>query len=156
MMLALLFACSSEATDAPVAIEPQPNELSECGVCGMTVGEQPAPRAQLQDRDGHVHFCSIGDLRAFLSAPSPRGEALGIWVEALPQDYDAAGLDSSPQAWVPAEQATFVVGFQRGSVMGLPVLSYAEEGHADQAAKAVEGHTTDWGALKATSFDQVP
>lgn len=154
MIALLLWSCSGAPT-VETAAAPQPTGLAECAVCGMVAREQPAPRAQIERKDGtHEFFCSIGDMRADLAAPSPHGSAVGIWVEALPPGFDPAAPAGPELPWISAESASYVVGRARPGTMGRPVLSYADRATAE--AEAAEGHVVDWASLVATPFDQDP
>ncbi len=154
----LLLGCGSRAEQggaAPVqAVDPGG---AECAVCGMVVREQPAPRGQVVHRDGtHAFVCSLGDLRAYLQTPGPRGEPVATYVEGLPDGADLHLLDTDPQPWIPAEDAHYVVGFARPSVMGLPIGSFASERGAALAASALSGHQATWDALRSTPFNELP
>lgn len=130
---------------------------AECAVCGMVVREQPSPRGQVVHRDGeHAFLCSIGDLRAYVQAPGPRGEPVATWVEALPEGLDLGARDAAQQPWILAEGARYVVGFERSGVMGLPVGSYASAEAASLAASALAGREATWSALRATPFNELP
>ena len=155
--LALAACTGTSAPSATLEVAPQALEGQECSVCGMTVREQPSPRGQVLHRDGtRLHFCSLGDLRAHLEAPSAHGAVLGTWVEALPSDYDATKHDTALQPLVPAESATYVVGFERPRVMGRPTLAFSEPALAEAAAEKVGGHVVDWPKMTSTPSHQVP
>lgn len=157
LVTSLLLACGSGQQAAVVAAAPEPIALAECAVCGMVVREQPAPRGQVLHRDGARLFtCSLGDLRAHLAAPSPHGKAEQVWVESLPADYDAAGIDSAQQSWQLAADARYVVGVQRPSVMGPPALSYATEDQAQAAAIATGGYVVSWQELRTSPINENP
>jgi nitrous oxide reductase accessory protein NosL len=155
-MIALLALLACSSTAVPDAAPPVPEALArqECDVCGMTVAGQPPPRGQVQHRDGtHLHFCSLGDLRAHLEAPSPHGAVVATWVELLPAgDPLALPLDALPVGR--AEEASFVVGFARPGTMGRPALAYARSAEAEVAAAALGGRVVGWAALRAApSFE---
>ncbi|NOY24338.1 MAG: hypothetical protein GXP62_00550 [Oligoflexia bacterium] len=150
-------ACSTPTQSTAVAASPAEIEDAECAVCAMMVREQPAPHAQVVHRDGTRAFtCSIGDLRAYLAAPSPHGKVQQIWVQALADDYDPAGTSPIGGPWVLAADAHYVVGVTRPTVMGRPVLAYATPAQATAAAKATGGHVVTWQALRDTPFSQDP
>ncbi len=156
MSLWIWLACSSVEV---VEIEPEPAAigLAECAVCGMTVNEQPSPRGQVQHRDGqHKHLCSLGDLRAYLAAPSPLGTPIGVWVEALPAGLDPALRDTSEQPWVPASQAAYLGGVHREAIMGEPMLSYSSVPEARAAQESWGGQGYSWEQLEATDFSRLP
>ncbi len=123
---------------------PQPIGEAECGACGMIVREQLSPRGQVLHHDGtHVWLCSIGDLVAYLGAPSPHGRVEQVWVEVLPPDFDLANGDSAEQPWLPASSASYVLGISR-MVMGTPALSFASTGDAAAVAQRVNGRVATW------------
>ncbi len=105
-----------------------PIELAdqEDAVCGMLVREQSAPRAQVIHRDGErAFFCSVGDLLVHLSAPSPHGSVQVVFVEVLRADDDPQESHTAARPWRRAEEATYVIGIDRPSIMGASVLAYA-------------------------------
>ena len=158
IVLAMLIACGGPGAPAvDVVVEPQPVFGAECAVCGMMVAEQPAPRGQVVYRDRtHAHFCSIGDLRASLQAPSPHGKATHVYVEALPAAVDPALTNTAPLPWVDAQQAWFVFGAERPLVMGLPVLSFADSEAANAVAKRLGQPVVRWPTVIDTPFHTLP
>ena len=147
-----LSACSgSSATTAdPASTAAQPLARQMCEVCGMVVDEQPSPRGQLVHRDGtHLHFCSLGDMRIYLSAPSPRGKPVAMHVEDLPTSFDPAATDTVERPWIDATSAHYVVGFERAGIMGKPVATFSDRAAADQVAARVSGQVVSWEAWRA-------
>jgi nitrous oxide reductase accessory protein NosL len=123
------------AEHQPVAIADQEDE-----VCGMLVREQSAPRSQIVHRDGsRVFFCSLGDMLVHLGAPSPRGRAEALFVEVMAPHEDPMQTHAGPHEWVEAHDAVYVVGIERRSIMGEPVLAYASEAHAKLAMQGRDG-----------------
>lgn len=121
--------------DRPVAIADQ-----EDAVCGMLVREQTAPRGQVLHRDGtRAFFCSIGDLLVYLGTPSPHGAARVVFVEVMQPDEDPAARHTGPHPWRVADQVAYVVGVERGGVMGAPVLVYDDVEQARTVAAAHPG-----------------
>lgn len=157
LALALVLGCGgAKQTSEVQAVAADPGG-AECSVCGMVVREQPSPRGQVVHRDGsHAWFCSIGDLRAYLQTPGPRGAPIATFVEAMPAGVDLYQRDPAPRPWVRAEDATYVVGFQRIGVMGKPVGAFASVDGAAASAPGVEGHLCSWEALRLTPFNDVP
>jgi nitrous oxide reductase accessory protein NosL len=154
LLVLLVAACSGAEVETTVSFEPQEPGTAECSVCGMVVAEQPAPRGQVVHRDGkHNFFCSLGDLRAYLQTPTPAGRPEGTWVEVLPPGFDLASRDASPHPWLAADSAVHVVGAQRGGIMGLPILSFADAASAVVPAGA---RVTTWVALESTPFNELP
>ncbi len=118
---------------------------AECGACGMVVREQPAPRSQLVYHDGtRVFFCSVGDLVQYMRSPSPHGSVDRIYVEALDPAADPRKPSTALRPWVDAQSAAFVLGVERGHIMGVPVLAYASKTAALRVAKRYGGQLADW------------
>lgn len=159
LLLTLMLACGpATAPDAPTAAAaPEAFAGKTCAACGMVVAEQPPPRGQARHRDGtHAHLCSLGDLRAYLQAPSPHGKVHEVWVEALPAGYDPAAPGTAPLPWLDAADAHYVVGFERPGTMGRPALSFASPDQASEAASRVGGRVVDWSALSNAPHDTDP
>lgn len=154
----LLIACTGQPTaERTSAVAPEGLTGQSCAVCGMIAREQPPPRGQVRHRDGtHLHFCSLGDMRAHIQAPSPHGAVTDSWVEALPAGYERADRSRAPLTWIPAEQASYVVGFERPRVMGVPALSFEMVSDATEAARRVGGRVVDWPAMRTTPAHQIP
>lgn len=153
LVLPLALACTANAPSVRTEFEPLPSEGAECAVCGMVVDEQPAPRGQLARADGsHEFYCSVGDLRAGVAAPSPHGGARAIWVEP----GETPGEHHPVTTWLPAEGLTYVVGFPNPGVMGRAALAFRNAERATAAAASLGGWTTTWADLRATPFTQDP
>jgi copper chaperone NosL len=155
--ISLWLACTTATTTVEADTTASDQVGAQCDVCGMMVSEQPAPRGQLVYRDGtRAHFCSVGDLRASLEAPSPHGSPLSLYVEALPADFDPASNLVSTFPWVAAEDAGYVFGATRPLVMGTPVLTYADPAAAAHAAEQHGLHAYSWESVRAAPFNQSP
>jgi copper chaperone NosL len=152
LALACLSACG-ESTPAPDGAGDRMPEISsqECAVCGMLVRDQPAPRGVARHRDGTEAFaCSVGDLLVYLGAPSPHGRASEVLVEIMEPGVDPALRETHAHAWVSADAAWYVLGVERGGIMGPPVLAYAEHADADAAARGhEEARVVDFAELEA-------
>ncbi|MFT7521865.1 MAG: nitrous oxide reductase accessory protein NosL [Kiritimatiellia bacterium] len=158
-LLLCLTACvgtgASATVDLDTAAAPLARQL--CEVCGMTVDDQVSPRGQALHRDGtHVHFCSIGDMRAYMDAPSPRGAPVALHVESVPGGFEPASKDTSARPWVSAKTAFYVVGFERPGIMGKPVASFERADEAAAAAERLGGRVVTWEQLRKTPSYEVP
>jgi len=134
-------ACGEEhSRSSTVAHEPIPIGDQEDPVCGMLVRNQSAPRGQVRHRDGtNLTFCSLGDLLVHLGAPSRHGDIESVLVEVLLPEEDPMESHTGEHPWVPAAEAFYVVGVPRRSIMGPPVLSYADEASAAEVAGSHPG-----------------
>ncbi len=123
-------------------------DTETCSACGMVIREQPAPRGQVIHRDGSREFmCSIDDLVQYLDVPSPSGKPRKIFAEVMPDDHKLDDMDTGPQSWAEAAGVFFVIGIDRGGVMGDPALTYRTKDAAEMAAKNFGG--------KVVTFDQL-
>jgi len=149
--LGLAVACSSEEQAAREAAAARPERIADQAgaVCGMLVRDQSAPRAQVVHRDGERAFvCSIGDLLAYLAAPSPHGAVMAVLVEVMREDEDPAQAHLEEHAWVRAEEGHYVVGVERSGIMGDPVLVYADAVVAGRVATRLGGQVMAFQALR--------
>jgi nitrous oxide reductase accessory protein NosL len=137
--IAATSGCGSEkAPSSPVAHGPAAIDDQEDPVCGMLVRNQSAPRGQVRHRDGtSLAFCSLGDMLIHLDAPSRHGETAYIYVEVLRADEDPMKSHPGEHPWAPAAEAFYVIGVKRQSIMGPPILSYAD---AETAAEVASSH----------------
>jgi copper chaperone NosL len=141
-------SCKEEraTTAKPVAEKP---ERASCAVCGMVVREQLPPRVQVVHRDGkRVFLCALSEVDAYLSAPSPHGNATEVFVEVLPPDQDPLKVDAAPLQWVPAPSAHFVLEGPKRRVMGASVLAYESHDAAQGVASRHGGRVVDFSALR--------
>lgn len=157
LALAGLLGCGSSASEAPVERVAVDHGPAECAVCGMTVRDQPAPRGQTLHRGGeHRHFCSLGDLRAWVQTPSSLGKPLAVWVEDLGPGFDAAAADDAARPWIEAQDAVYVVGIERTNIMGKPILSFSGVEAAEAQRTLPGARRTTWDALLTTPFHDIP
>ncbi len=150
---ALLIMLNAGCNKAQTAANSTPTEATaiadhQCAACGMTVRDQPAPRAQLIRADGTREFlCSIGDLLSYLDEPSPHGQATAVFVEQLDPTAAPSDLDPTPRPWRKAEEAGFVIDVER-RVMGKPVLVYATPAEATMVAQQHSARAVLWHELR--------
>jgi len=154
--LALALAVSSATgcgRDDPAreALAPDPIPISdqEGAVCGMLVREQSAPRSQVVHRDGERAFlCSIGDLLAYLAAPSPHGAPVRVLVEVMEPTQDPAESHTGDHPWIDAEAGVYVVGIERPRVMGAAVLVYRDRAAAEAVIAGTSAKILSWSELE--------
>jgi nitrous oxide reductase accessory protein NosL len=122
----------------------------ECELCGMIVAEQPASRAQVVHRDDHrALLCSIAELVPYLSAPSHHGKPKAVFVEHQLDGDDSAPTITAPRPWIPAEDASYVLGGPDRAVMGQSVLIYRDSATANSMANSFGGHVLNWTSLQS-------
>jgi nitrous oxide reductase accessory protein NosL len=158
LVLLLLTGCGKRASDdAARPITAESLHGHDCAVCGMVVDEQPAPRGQVRHRDGsRAYACSIGDLRAYVQAPNPKGAPTHVWVEDLGPGWKPSDTNRDERPWIPASEATFVVGFPREGVMGLPAASFKTAADASRLGLAAGRDPVGWRELETTPFGEAP
>jgi len=136
LAVALLMALgcgTGKQAESVAPAEAGPLADHEGAVCGMLVRTQSAPRGQVVHRDGtNLFFCSIGDLLVHLSAPSPHGRVVEVFVEVLEPDEDPNRPHLAPHPWLRADEVAFVIGIERPNIMGEPVLAYRDAEAASQ------------------------
>jgi nitrous oxide reductase accessory protein NosL len=114
----------------------------------MLIREQSAPRGQVIHRDGKRSFlCSIGDLLAYLAAPSPHGAPARVLVEVLQPTQDPAESHTGAHPWIDAEEGVYVVGLERPQVMGTPVLIYRDRAAAEHVIEEPSAKIMSWNEL---------
>lgn len=151
LLLVVAVGCGkSDSKAVGPDLDPAPLEHHhECAACGMIVAEQSSARAQVVHGDGtRAYFCSIGDMLAYLAAPSPHGKIVGSWVEAMDPTKDPSEFSTDKLPWIPATSASYVIGIDKPRVMGKPVAVYERRADADAAAAKYKGTATDWNGLR--------
>lgn len=153
LMCVLLLGCSADEAEPGDTASQGAQSLSgtEGAVCGMVVSEQPAPRAQVVHRDGtRLFLCGIGDLLVHLEAPSPHGDPIEIYVEAIEVDEDPREIDVSEHEWIRAEDASYRLGDERPHlIMGEPVMVYRDRSTAESAISHGPTRILAFGELQA-------
>jgi nitrous oxide reductase accessory protein NosL len=148
---AFVLACAeNDSTREMLDLAPIPIADQEGAVCGMLVREQSAPRSQVVHRDGDRSFlCSIGDMLAYLAAPSPHGAPARVLVEVLEPTQDPAESHTGTHPWIAAEDGIYVVGIERPRIMGAPVLIYRDRAAAEQVIAGTSAEILNWDELSA-------
>ena len=157
LVLVLLAGGCGDAPGAGGSIGLEPAALAdqEGAVCGMIVRDQSAPRGQVMHRDGERSFlCSIGDLLAYLEAPSPHGAPARVLVEVLQPTQDPAESHTGAHPWITAEEGIYVVGIERKRIMGAPVLVYRDRAAAEQVIAGTSAKILSWDELGPWWADQ--
>jgi nitrous oxide reductase accessory protein NosL len=151
-----LVGCSdAPQTQGTDALQPAAITDQEGAVCGMIVRDQSAPRGQVIHRDGERAFlCSIGDLLAYLEAPSPHGDPASVLVEVMDPSEDPSQHHPGAHPWIPARDGVYVVGIRRRQIMGPPVLVYQDQASAEQVVAGTEARVLDYPELLRWWQDQ--
>ena len=152
-----LAACGPSEKEANTAEAPTPKntENGTCVACGMVMREQPAPRGQVVHRDGtRAYLCSIDDLVQYLDIPSPNGKPVKIYAEIMPDAHGRLDMDVAWRPWGEVTDVFFVIGIERGAVMGDPVMTYRTEQAAGQAAREFGGTIVTFERLREANRER--
>lgn len=119
--LIALAACKEEQAAAP----PAPVDLTETALsyfCQMNVTEHAGPKGQihLKGYPAPLFFAQVRDLVAYLKSPEREAEITAIYVSDMgaAPSWRAPGISN----WIPADQATYVVGAEVAGGMGAPEI----------------------------------
>ena len=124
-----LAGCSEQQETA----RPSPVELTRDAVghfCGMTVVDHPGPKGQafVAGQDAPLWFSSVRDTVAFILLPEESNDLLAIYVNDMAQARDWA---APPPAWIPADEAVYVIASARRGGMGaLEAVPFSSEAAA--------------------------
>ena len=139
LMATLLLAACGEAEQAA---KPPPQTLTRDAIghyCQMIVADHLGPKAQLflRDVEAPVWFTSVRDAIAFTLLPGEPKTIAAIYVT----DMAKVAWDSkSPDAWLEAEKAYYVIGSEkRGGMGALETVPFGDAGEAEAFAKAHGG-----------------
>lgn len=149
LALVLLAGCDRVSSTQQEEHTAHPIGHAECAACGMTVGNQPAPRGQVVHHDGtRAYLCSISDLIHYAGVPSRHGRIVATFVEVMDDGSDPAELATESLPWARAAEASYVMGVARPRIMGPPVLTYGAEDLAMEAAARFGGAAVSWEELQ--------
>lgn len=157
VVASLALASCRDASEAggSEALEAGAIDDHEGAVCGMIVRDQSAPRGQVIHRDGERAFlCSIGDLLAYLEAPSPHGNPASILVEVMDPSEDPSVPHTGDHPWIAARDGVYVVGIPRRQIMGPPVLIYRDRASAERVIAGTDALVLDYPELVRWWRDQ--
>lgn len=150
LSLFLLAGCTG-GEEAATPVSPQePDRSAACKVCGMTVVDYPGPKAQifLKGEEKPAHFCSTRDFFGYiLEEDSPQAHRIrAMYV----QDMGVTDWEKPHEgetAWIPAKEALYVVGSDRGGAMGPTLASFASEKDAQAFADEHGGELMRFGEI---------
>tara|TARA_B100001939_G_scaffold347930_1_gene371395 strand:+ start:9337 stop:9906 length:570 start_codon:yes stop_codon:yes gene_type:complete len=116
--------------------------------CGMIVADHKGPKAQihLEDRPTPIWFTSVRDAVAYLRMPEGGPRITGVYVHdmARAQSWENPGDD----AWVPAEDAIYVIGSSRRGGMGaLETVPFSDRTKAQAFVKEHGGQIVALGDI---------
>ncbi len=145
--LIALAACKEEARVAP---DPVPMTQEALGYfCQMNIADHGGPKGQIH-LAGHLQplfFAQARDVVAYLKTPEREAEIVAVYVS----DMGAAPSWRHPgdSNWIPADQATYVVGADVAGGMGAPeIVPFAN-------AQAANDFIATYGGSQM-SLDQIP
>jgi copper chaperone NosL len=142
--LAVLFfglaACSAEESESPL---PGPVAMTAEAVgyyCNMMVLEHEGPKAQihLAGLEHPIWFTQVRDAVAFRRSPEETRQVRAVYVH----DMEKAESWAHPgdDAWVNAEDASFVIGSSRSGGMGAPeAIPFGRKEAAERFSKEYGG-----------------
>ena len=84
----------------------------------------------------------------YLSAPSPHGQPVAIYVEVMDAAAEPRDMDVEPRPWRAAETVHYVQGNLHRQVMGEPVMTYEDETEAAAAATRFGAQVVGWEQLR--------
>jgi len=145
--LVALAACKEEASVAP---DPVPMTQEALGYfCQMNIADHGGPKGQIH-LAGHpqpLFFAQARDVVAYLKTPEREAEIMAVYVS----DMGAAPSWRYPgdNNWIPADQATYVVGANVAGGMGAPeIVPFADP-------QAAQDFIATYGG-RYMSLDQIP
>ncbi|HEX5514388.1 MAG TPA: nitrous oxide reductase accessory protein NosL [Gammaproteobacteria bacterium] len=129
-LLLPLLGCERAADVQAQALAPVPITADdECAVCGMSIHHHPGPKGQLflAGSQQPAKFCSTVDLFVYALQPE--------YQERIAQAYvhDMSATDwqrPDDAAFIPANEAWFVVGHDQRGAMGPTLASFRDTGTA--------------------------
>lgn len=148
LLAALLAGCGDggESATAPPAVEPTREAMTYYG--GMILVDHPGPKAQihLASRDKPLWFPQVRNAVAFTMSPEEPDDITAIYVT----DMAVADGWASPQQWIPADEAVYVIDSEcRGGMGALEAVPFSQR----EAAQAfIELH----GGKLVASWDAIP
>ncbi|MFM9995655.1 MAG: nitrous oxide reductase accessory protein NosL [Phycisphaerales bacterium] len=151
--LLAIAACGRGAATGPPALR---LGRDECGECGMAIHDERSSGALLIDRYGRRDYVLFDDIGCLLDAGRSEGAALQL-VGAFVHDY-------SSNAWIPADNAVFVVtdGSSLRTPMGSGIAAFTDHAGAEGGRQQFGGEILDYRSLAAwrrermTERHQVP
>ncbi|MCC5857917.1 MAG: nitrous oxide reductase accessory protein NosL [Ectothiorhodospiraceae bacterium] len=146
-----LFGCGGDGGSAADACSPiRLTDDHDCALCGMTVIRHPGPKAQACLRDGRVlPFCSVHDMLSWAWQPESGPSIRVLYVH----DLSLTGWNQpSDDAYVPAEEAVYVVGHDQRGAMGHSPAPFSDRGDAEAFAEAHGGDLLAYDELNWDTF----
>ncbi|MHA3980101.1 nitrous oxide reductase accessory protein NosL [Halovulum sp. GXIMD14794] len=144
LSLFTLASCKEEAANRPDPVELTPDAVGY--YCQMELLEHVGPKGQihLDGMPAPIFFSQVKDTVAYLHMPEQSHAVRAIYVQ------DMAGITdwARPGAWIPVENAVYVIGSDRFGGMGAPEFVPFSDREAARAFAARHG-----GELR--QFDQI-
>jgi nitrous oxide reductase accessory protein NosL len=154
---------------------PEPATLTDedsCDVCGMVITKHPGPDAEIfypdrrpNDHDNPAHFCSTWEAFQFDFARRDEGwERSAFYVTDYSSvDYELLSeggeslISSHPEAeaFVAAEEVTFVVGSEVKGSMGRDLIGFSERADAESFLSEHGGELAELDDVTPTMIEQL-
>lgn len=135
--LNLLAGCS-DPQGGNASLTPQEIEAgTSCSLDGMLLADYPGPKAQVHHAGQAApdFFCDTVELFSTLLAAEQVRAVRAVYV----QDMGQADWEQPRGHWIDAKAAFYVQGSRRHGSMGPTIASFAQEGDAQQFARANGG-----------------
>lgn len=146
-----LGACGDNASapSAPQAVTPGREANTHFG--HMILVDHAGPKAQihLKSQTAPLWFPAVRDARAFVLLPDQPKDVVAIYVTDMGRATD--WTQATPDAWIPAESAVYVVGSGCIGGMGAPEpVPFSDPAMAESFAAKRGGRVVGWADISDT------
>ena len=149
LLMLLLAACDGSGSNAPPS-EPQVLSGDDLGYfCSMIVAAHEGPKAQviLDNKERALWFTSVRDAAAFMRLPGEPKNVAAIYVTDM-GSADWAHPENSPNVWIEARDAWFVIESSKAGGMGAAeAVPFRESSSADAFAAEFGGRVVSYAEL---------
>jgi copper chaperone NosL len=137
ILIMLLAGCSNNGDYKSRPVPVKLDSHYACAICGMTVFDQPGPKAQiLYDKDKTAAFCSTSDMFIYYLQPDRPINIRAIYVEEI------GGNEKPSGKWIDGESAYYVYGKDIAGYMGNTFIPFASASKAKEFADKHNGLIT--------------
>jgi copper chaperone NosL len=154
---------------------PEPIALTaeyQCDVCGMVIPNHPGPVAQIfyadeepSDHDNPARFCSAWEAFQYNFERQDRGWSVSAFYvtdySAVDYEIKESGGDTlisshpDADAFVAAEDVTFVVGSEVKGAMGQDLIPFSDRGDAESFQEKYDGQLAGFDGVTRETVDQL-